>query len=267
MLKIFSPPPQRAAIKSGLLALALASFHACALQPLITDDTGTQGSGGNQIEASFNHDRSTGGGALERFYGLPLVYTRGFGERLDVFVASGYASLRGESGTASGVPSSSLGAKCRFFDDKESGTSLAIKPEVVFPVSPRREEAGLGVGKTSANLSLILSQEMPFGALHVNAGIGRERFRDGAAEPDATTRRFSLAPVWDVCEEWKLALDLGVESARAAGHTVNAKFAEIGAIYSPGKDLDLAFGFIRTRDNQSPRSTTDSATLGATYRF
>jgi hypothetical protein len=269
MKKVSSRAQQRAAIKSGLLGLALISSQVFALQPLITDDTGTQGEGGNQAEVSFNHDRSKAGGAVDRLQSLPVVYTRGVTETLDVYVGTSYASLRGDDGrgTTSGMGSPSLGAKWRFFDDEESKTSLAIKPELVFPVSERREDGGLGVGKTSANLTLILSQELPFGALHVNAGVGRDRFRNTQENPDATTRRFSLAPVWDVAEQWKLALDMGVESARAAGRTVHSKFAEIGAIYSPHKDVDLALGVIRANDNESPRTTTDSVSVGATFRF
>ena len=148
-----------------------------------------------------------------------------------------------------------------------SGTSLAIKPELAIPVSSSRERDGLGTGKTSGALTFIVSQDLPFGSIHFNAGIGRDRFREADENPRTDYKRFSLAPVWDVSEQWKLALDVGTESARADGHTVRSKFAEIGAIYSPSKDVDLALGAIRTSDNENPKSTTHTLTGGVTWRF
>jgi hypothetical protein len=79
--------------------------------------------------------------------------------------------------------------------------------------------------------------------------------------------RASIAPVWDVTDQWKLALDLGTQSAHAAGAKVRSNFAELGAIYSPGKDLDFALGILRSCDNDSPRTTTHTATAGVTWRF
>ena len=254
---------------SSMLLLAGLSSPALALQPLITDDTGTQGSGGNQLEFSFSEDRAKTAGSIDRTRSLPVVYTRGLTESLDVYVGAGYSWLRPDSpGTdTSGGTNPSLGAKWRFYENEESGSSLALKPEIIFPVSSGREVDGLGAGKTSGKLTLIYSQDVPFGAVHLNAGVGRDRYRDSEIKPDTTTTRFSIAPVWDVAEQWKLALDLGTASARAAGSTLRSDYVELGAIYSPGKDLDFALGLIRTVNNDSPRTTTDSATVGLTWRF
>ena len=259
----------RRAVAPLLLVLAGLSSPALALQPLITDDTGTQGSGGNQLEVSFSEERAKMSGNTDRTRSLPVVYTRGLTESLDVYAGVGYSWIRpdGSGGDASGVGNSSLGAKWRFFENEESGSSLALKPEVLFPVSAGREVDGLGNGKTSGSLTLIYSQDVPFGAVHFNAGVGRDRYRSSEIEPDATTTRFSVAPVWDVAEQWKLALDLGAESARAAGNTVRSHYAEFGVIYSPDKDVDLALGLIRAADNESPGTTTYTATAGLTWRF
>ena len=256
-------------VVSAAVVLAGFPLMASAFQPLVTDDTGTQGDGGNQLEFSFSRDRTSAAGESQRVLTVPVVYTRGLSETLDVFAGYSFArihsSVAGEE--ASGSANPSVGAKWRFYENEASGTSLAVKPEFIFPVSAHREEAGLGAGRTSGNLTFILTQEVPFGAVHVNAGVGRERYRDTSANPDVTTRRFSVAPVWDVTEQWKLALDVGVESARAGGATVRSSFAEIGAVYSPDKALDFALGFARASDNDSPKSTTYTATAGVTWRF
>lgn len=260
---------KRFAAQVALLTFGGFSAPVSAFQPLITDDTGTQGSGGNQLEFSLNEDRAKAAGNIERLRSLPIVYTRGLTETLDVFAGFSYARIRSSTpgGDASGAGNPSFGAKWRFYENEQSKTSFAVKPEVLFPVSTDRESAGLGTGRTSGNLTLILTQEVPFGAIHVNAGVGRDRYRDTSSNPATTTTRASIAPVWDFTEHWKLALDLGTESSRAAGARVRSNFVELGAIYSPGKDLDFALGIQRSSDNDSPRTTTHTATAGITWRF
>ncbi|MGP1679036.1 MAG: transporter [Burkholderiales bacterium] len=258
-----------AAAQVALLGLAAFSAPVSAFQPLITDDTGTQGSGGNQLEFSLNEGRAKTAGGVERLHSLPLVYTRGLSDTLDVFAGFSYVRIRSgaPADDASGGGNPSFGAKWRFYESGESKTSLAVKPEVLLPLSADSENDGLGNGRTSGNLTFILTQEVAFGAIHINAGVGRERYRDTLNNPDTSTTRASIAPVWDLTEQWKLALDLGTESSRAAGARMRSNFVELGAIYSPSKDLDFALGILRTTDNDSPGTTTRTATAGVTWRF
>jgi hypothetical protein len=246
-------------------ALAVFSVPSSALQPLITDDTGTQGAGGHQLEFTYNRDRTRSDGETERVHSVPVVYTYGLTETLDIFAGIDYSRIRVPGDRASGFGNTVIGAKWRFFENEASGTSLAIKPEVAIPVSSQREDDGLGVGKTSGNLTLILSQEVPFGAVHFNVGVGRDRFRH--SDDNATNRHFSVAPVWELSEQWQLALDVGIDRSRSDGHTARSKYAEIGAIYAPNKDIELALGFIRTSDDEHPKSTTHGVTVGLTWHF
>lgn len=254
-----------------LLLAALAGFsaQAFAFQPLITDDTGTQGAGGNQLEFSYGYDRTKTAGETERTHSVPVTYTRGLTDTIDIFVGTSYTWIRPADATnkTRGITSPTIGAKWRVYENKDSKTSLAIKPEISLPTSEDREERGLGTGKTSGNLTLIVTQEVPFGAVHFNAGVGRDRFRNTEDNPNTTYKRASIAPVWDVSEQWKLALDVGVESASANGDSVVSNFVGLGAVYSPNKNVDLALGLFRTADNESPRSTTHSLTTGVTWRF
>ena len=83
--------------------------------------------------------------------------------------------------------------------------------------------------------------------------------------PSPRASRLSAAPVWDVAEGWKLALDAGLTTNPDRTARARMGYVELGAIYSPGKDLDLALGIIRNvRDG--PASTTQ-ATAGVTWRF
>jgi len=253
------------------VALAFAGLlpAAHAFQPLITDDTGTQGAGGNQLEFAVDRDRVKEAGDVERVRTLPLVYTRGVSDALDVFVQADHTRIRSTvpGADASGAGSPVLGFKWRFFENEASKTSVGLKPEVVLPVNESREDKGLGVGRTSYGATVILTQEVGFGAVHANAFSGRERFRDKVVNPDVTVTRLSVAPVWDVSEQFKLALDVGSETAKAAGVKVRANFVEVGAVYAPNKDLDLALGFVRSTDDSTPEVVVNSVTAGVTWRF
>ncbi|MCX7171901.1 MAG: transporter [Proteobacteria bacterium] len=254
---------------SGLF-LAVSSTAVLAYQPLITDDTGTQGQGGNQIEFGINRDRADRAGITTTARVLPFTFTRGVTDALDVFVGVNHtklsASVPGADVSGNGNPV--LGLKWRFYENESSKTSLAIKPQLLLPVSKAKEEAGLGSGHTSYSLTAILNQKTGFGVVHFNLATGRTRYRDASLIPDATLYHASISPVWQLSETWRLALDLGSQSERDARIDTSAEYFEVGAIYSPDKDLDIALGFIRRNDHtSSPDTTTNSVTAGVTWRF
>lgn len=253
-----------------LLALSIgaAALPAAAFQPLVTDDTGTQGKAGNQVELSYDRDRARQAGETTSTHALPFTFTRGLTDELDIFAGIAGVRIRSHApdADASGTGNPTFGVKWRFLEDEESRTSLALKPEILLPVSRAREASGLGNGKVSGALTFIVTREVAFGAVHANLAVARHRFRD----PDAaqgTVTGFSVAPVWDVAPHWKLALDAGYERERSGGETLHSRFVELGAIHSPNEDLDIALGVIRGRNSADPRETTTSATLGVTWRF
>ena len=115
-------------------------------------------------------------------------------------------------------------------------------------------------------MTLIATQEVPFGAIHLNAQMGRDRFRN--AQDNERHQRLSVASVWDVSVSFKLALDLGQQTVRRQeGAALRSRFVEIGTIYSPSKSQDWALGLIRSSDNDSPQSTSNTLTGGWTLRF
>ncbi|MBE0622451.1 MAG: transporter [Burkholderiales bacterium] len=262
-------PTRRYSVQLALMALVGFSLPVSAYQPLITDDTGTLGSGGNQLEFAFVADNAETAGNVERLRALPVVYTRGVTETLDVFVGLIYQRIRSDipRSDVNGDSDPLFGVKWRFYEDETTKTSFAVKPGIIVPVGAGSDHAALDNGKISGNLTFILTREVPFGAIHFNAGVLRNRYRDNLTNPDDTTTHVSIAPVWDVSVRWKLAFDLGTESARAAGTNVRTSFAELGAIYSPSKDLDFSIGIVHWSDNDSPSTTRDTATAGLTWRY
>ena len=255
-------------IKSALICVLTAGSLLAPLQaaqPLITDDSGTQGQGGQQLELAHSSEKVRQGADRSRYRASGLTYTLGVHEQADVFLATSYLGLAGQPST-SGWSNLSLGAKWRFWEWGSSQSSLALKPELILPVSGSQESRGLGPGKTSYALSLIASKELPFGSAHLNAQMGRERHRD--AQDDERRQRFSGALIWDVQPSWKLAVDIGQQSTRRSeGPALRARFVELGAVYSPSKTQDWALGLIRSTDDDQPRASSRTLTGGWTWRF
>jgi len=253
---------------TAALALSMSAASSWAFQPLMTDDTGTQGLGANQLEVSFSDDRVEQAGVAYSSRVLPLTYTRGLSETLDISLAVNHTHLNSDAlGTdfVSGNGNPSVGLKWRFYENEISKTSLALKAELGLAVSREQEALGLGNGRGYYTLTAILMQETSFGALLVNLASGQVRYSDTVANPDVTLLRVSLAPVWQVNEQWKLALDMGSARESAAGKQSYRRFIEIGAVYSPGKDLDIALGFISRQDDNS--SSNKGITGGISWRF
>jgi hypothetical protein len=251
-----------------LLMLVESANPAFAFQPLVTDDTGTQGTGGNQIEAAFNWSRDTLPGEKEIARGVPLVYTRGITETLDLYVGSTYQRISASaSPTERGWGNTAFGAKWRFYENEARKVSLALKPEIRLPVSESREARGLGAARTGYAAAFIVTQQTAFGAVHANLAAERLRHEDPApaAAERGTRYRLSVAPVWDVSERWKVAFDTGIATNPDPAARRYLAYAELGAIYAPVKDLEIALGVIRNFRDGEVRTT--QATLGLSWRF
>lgn len=249
--------------------LALVPAAALAFQPLVTDDTGTQGAGGNQLEASYNRTTDKAPGSRVVTHEVPVTYTRGIADTLDLYIGIPHQRMvpNAPAATERGWGNTAAGAKWRFYENDASKLSFALKPQVLLPVSDSREARGLGTARTSYGVGLIMTQETGFGAIHANWMADRVNYADGAlnAAERRTQYRLSVAPVWDVAATWKLALDAGLVTNPDRAEKARAGYIEIGAIYSPGKDLDLAIGVIRGTLDGSVRST--QLTAGVTWRF
>ncbi|MFZ4482053.1 MAG: hypothetical protein ACOYNZ_19420, partial [Rhodoferax sp.] len=254
---------------SWVTALLLATCSsAWAYQPLITDDTGTQGSGGNQLEFAFSDDRVELGSVVYSVRVLPLTYTRGLSETLDISIGVNHTHLNSSApgvDLVSGNGNPSLGLKWRFFENEASKTSLALKAEVGLPINREQEGLGLGSGRGYYVATAVLMQETGFGAILFNLAAAQLRYSDTLANPDISLVRASLAPVWQLNDQWKLALDMGGTRESTVEKQINIKFMEIGAVYSPSKDLDIAFGFIGRSGGESAASR--GVTGGISWRF
>ena len=249
--------------------IALLPAAASAFQPLVTDDTGTQGAKGNQVEAAYNRTVDKAPGTRDITHEVPLVFTRGITDALDLYLGLNYQRIEPAAPAMAerGWDNSAFGAKWRFYDDEASKLSFALKPEVRFPVSKDNEARGLGTARTSYSVGLLMTQETGFGAVHANLAAERVNYADDALNTAErrTLYRLSVAPVWDVAEGWKVALDAGLVTNPDRAAKARMGYVEIGAIHSPNKDLDLALGIVRNIMDGDARTT--QATVGVTWRF
>lgn len=240
-------------MSSGLACLPL---EALAFHPLITDDTGTQGMGGNQLEAGMDYVDENG----VKGRSLGVTYTRGFTDSLD-----GYGGAAYQLSSPKGWGNVGLGLKWRFLEDEARKLSLALKPEVLLPVSGADEAAGLGNGEFSYGLTFIASMETGFGELHFNLEAARNNFDDKTITDRRRFWRASVAPVWVVAEGWKVALDLGLQTNADATEDATMGFVQLGAVYTPNEQFDLSFGVIR--DVMDGAADTTTATAQVTWHY
>lgn len=252
-----------------LACLALLPGTACAFHPLVTDDTGTQGAGGNQVEVAYDRTVDKAAGSRLVAHEVPLVFARGITDALDLCAGVGYQRIVPDAPGAveRGRGNPVLGAKWRFHEDEAAKLSFALRPEVAFAVSKGKEARGLGTARTSFGVALLATQETAFGAVHANLVAGRVNYADDELNraERRTLYRLSVAPVWDVAEGWKLALDAGLMTNPDPGARATMGYVELGAIYSPGADLDLALGIVHHVADGAAIAT--SAMVAVTWRF
>ena len=256
------------AIRWGFIAgiLLMLSFPAWAALPLLTDDTGTQGSGKFQIEVGgeYDHERETVGGVTvkETDYVVVPTFTYGLLDRVDLFAAAPYARTASAIGTeptlrVGGISDTAIGVKWRFFD--RQGSSLAVKPFVTF--STGKVEKGLGTGRTDYGVVLIVSRDVGPWSFHANVGYTRNENRVGDRKD---LWLVSAASTYEVVKDLKLCADIGTVTNTDTTSEVEPLYLLGGVIYSVSEDLELSFAF---KHGLNDPETDWSLLPGITYRF
>lgn len=248
---------------------AVLASPAAAYQPLITDDTGTQSRGGRQIELAWLRIADKEPGQTTVVRALPFVFTRGLTDTVDLYAGASYVRFRSPATEAagSGAGNPVAGLKWRFHDEKSGKLSLAVKPEIQFPVSNHAEGRGLGSGRVNASAALLLTQVTGFGSVHANLAVSTNDFalQDNRDAQRNALWRLSLAPVWELSEKWEIALDMGLVSNPHKAERARLGYAELGVIYLVSRDLDFSLAVIRDVKHAGHSVTTGTA--GFTWRF
>jgi len=207
--------------------------------PLITDDTGTQGKGGLQVEVNgmLGHDRDGVVTQKAREAGTMLSY--GLFDNADVVLGIPYQHIstkdRGGSQRHRGISDLSLELKWRFYEG--NGLSLAFKPGMTLPTG--NDKKGLGTGRPTYGPTFIVTKEVAPWAFHFNLGYRRNENR---LLERMDLWHTSLASEFEVLEGIRLVSNVGMERNTDKTSNTHPAFIIGGVIYSPTKSLDLNLG-------------------------
>ncbi len=261
----------------GALALAATvsmAPTAHAFFPFVTDDTGTQGQGGNQIEVNYEFVKErndeldlegrpvgTGSGVINTF---PAGYTYGLTDNLDLFVG-----VARQTSPVNGWLNTELGAKWVFAGDQAQGWSAAIKPTLFLPISKNMQDRGLGNARTNVGLTLVSSYMTDTHELHLNLDYTSNNY--ASTESSEAQRkalwRVSAAPVYVISDQWKAGLGIGFETNPTFSSRYQA-FGELGLQYAPMENLQLGLGIIgATALNSTDNGWSWALTTGIAYQF
>jgi len=247
--------------------------------PFLTDDTGTQGAGGWQLELQAqrnSHDAigDPGGGAVRQQSRLTLlspVLTYGLLDNLDVALGLNHLRTRDtQNGAvvaeASGRSDTVLELKWRFYEKDD--LSFALKPAVSLPTGD--ENRGLGTGRSSWGVDLLADYETGPWVWLANVAYTRPRFKLPADQVAyrGDLWRLSAGAEYALREDVRLAGELGVRTNETRNNPFlpgrNGQFAMLGVIWSPTKNLDFDVGLRKGLN----RAETDTVILaGATVRW
>jgi len=212
-----------------MLLIASNSFAA---HPLITDDTGTQGSGKFQIEVNAEYANS--GGDSET--GLNVTLSAGVRDNLDFVISPPYQFLRtktsSETFTDDGISDIPIELKWRFYE--KDGLSFAIKPGIILPTGD--EDKGLGDGKPSYSLFFITTKEVDPVTFHLNLGY----IKNGTELRDIWL--YSLAAEYGVKKPLRIVANIGGETNPDRESDTHPLFILGGFIYCIGDAFDFDAG-------------------------
>jgi len=237
-------------MKYWLSALGLAAMPAFAAHPLITEDTGTQGKGGWQLEVNAERYKDTVDEETSRGKQAGAVLSFGVSERADLQVGLPYQ----DNGLEKGKGDVAIDLKWRFH---ESGPlSLGLKPGVTLATGD--EERGLGAGRATWGTLAIVSYDVEGAALHSHAGY---RHNDNVHGLRKSLWHLSAALWWKATEALKVVGDLSYDTNPDPASDTLVRQWVFGLIYSLTKDIDLDVGYRRGNDPAIDRAYMAGITL------
>jgi len=235
--------------------VAVFAGQALAAHPLITDDTGTQGSGKLQLEV--NGEYANDNGNSETTLGVTL--SAGVRDTVDIVLGVPYVFITekddaGDRVHENGLSDMSLELKWRFYE--KDGLSFALKPG--FTLDTGDEEKEVGDGRPAYHLFFITTKELEPFTLHLNLGYIKnpKELRD--------IWHYSLAGEFEAGKALKVVANIGGETNADRSSAVSPIFLLGGIIYSVRENLDIDFG-VKTGLNKAEPDYTVLA--GLSMRF
>ena len=244
--------PVHARIAAGLLCLltgAALSSPAFAAHPLITEDTGTQGTGNVEIENGLSRTQA----GNSRFYVYQPQVSYGLTPAFDLIVQPTLVRQDG----AQGFSDTNLDVKWRFFG--AAPWSFGLRAGAALASGDRG--FGLPRGTASAHGLLVATYDEAPWTVHANLGLTRNPAAAGGRQ---TIYQASTAVLFTASERLIWTLDAGISSDPDPSRRALPATLLAGAIYTvtPGLDVDLGY-----QVSSNARPQTRQWLLGLTYRF
>ncbi len=244
-----------------LLAMSANATSLYAAHPLVTEDTGTQGQGNWQLEVNAEVTRDRASGVRTRGFQPAATLSYGATETLDIQLGRPYLRETSNDGTtrteSNGGLDTALDFKWRFFE--QEGFSLGLKPGFTFATG--RHEAGRGTGRTTFGTLLIASFDQDNYALHAHLGVRRNNNDVGERR---TLYQLAVAGMLKIHETTRAILDLSATTNADPTDSISIRYATLGVIYSPSKNIDLDLGW---RVGIGTPAINHSLLFGATFRW
>jgi hypothetical protein len=223
-------------VVAATLAFAAGAVHGA--HPLITEDTGTQGKGGWQLEVNGErtHDRTDG--VVTRGFQAAGTLSYGIVDSADVQLTLPYLRQKTDDTRGSGRLDFAVDVKWRFYED--GPLSLALKPGLTFPSG--RDEEGFGTGRSTWGSLAILSYDRERWAFHSHVGYRHNRNNVG----QHTSLRHISASLWlKPNERLKLVSDYSLDTNPDPSSDRTVRQTVVGFIYSvaPSFDFDVGVRF------------------------
>ncbi|MGH8687558.1 MAG: hypothetical protein ACREVQ_07600 [Burkholderiales bacterium] len=217
----------RSAILAGGL---LAATNLYAGYPLITEDTGTSGAGGWQLEGVAERQAAHVTGVLTTYDTLALSH--GLGERVDV-----QGVLPWYQGGSQGVGDPEVNLKWRFYE--HGAFSAGVKPAVTLPAGDPAE--GTGTGKATWAVTVIGSYVS--GPLAVNADL--KYLRNLNTVDERTSIKHGSVGVLYRVGPVRLVADYTRETPTDPAIDETARYRVLGLLWQVRRDFGLGFGWKR----------------------
>jgi len=232
-----------------VLVLLMLPVHAFAAHPLITDDAGTLGKGGSQLEINteVSCDREKENGIIIKEQGgeIAAILTHGMMENMDIVLGVPYQWLKVRedydvTDDKDGLSDISLEMKWRFFENE--GFAFALKPGITVPTG--NEDKGLGNGRFSYSLTLISTKEIKDWAFHLNLAYMRNAYQ--LQEDRDANRKYlwhvSVAAEKGLTESMTAVANIGTERNPDKTSSIHPAFALAGIVYSVTDNLNVDAG-------------------------
>lgn len=218
--------------------------------PSITDDAGTVGKNGFQVEVLGEYTRDKEEGIKSKALDVTASFTYGIHDAVDIVLSFPYQSWKvtdqeGFAEKERGISDLALEVKWRFFD--RDGFSLAAKPGLTLPTG--NEKKGLGAGRATYSMLLIASKEVKPWSLDANIGYTRNENRH-----DERKDLWSIAigASVEVSKYFKLVANAGIESNPDKGSKTAPAWMLGGFIYSPHENFNIGLGVSAGLTKPSP---------------